>query len=171
VSIAKGAKYLPLLLTLIVIVVDQITKALVVRFIPAYRIGAVFFGGILRIIDVRNHGIAFSVGGSLPAGVRGIIFAAFPIVVLLVLLVYYVRSSDLTILQRWAIAGILGGGCGNLIDRLFRPDGVVDFIDVRFFGIFGLERWPTFNVADSSVVVCGILLILTLFLQERRKHE
>ena len=84
---------------------------------------------------------------------------------------YYVRGREITTLQRWAIAGILGGGIGNLLDRLFRPGGVVDFIDVRFFGIFGLRRWPTFNVADSSVVVCGILLVLSLLLWEWRKHE
>ena len=71
------------------------------------------------------------------------------------------KSNDFTKLQRWAIAGIVGGGIGNLIDRIFRPEGVVDFIDVKFYGLFGMERWPTFNVADSAVVVCGILLIVS----------
>ena len=57
--------------------------------------------------------------------------------------------------------GIAGGGLGNLIDRFFRAEGVVDFIDIKFFGLFGLERWPTFNVADSAVVICGILLVIS----------
>ena len=39
--------------------------------------------------------------------------------------------------------------------------GVIDFIDVKFYGIFGLKRWPTFNVADSAVVVCGIMLVIS----------
>lgn len=164
-------KYLPFLLTFLIVAADQITKALVVRHIPLYRIGASFFGGLIRIIDVRNEGIAFSIGGNLSQNVRALFFSAFPIVVLAALLVYYVRGREITPLQRWAIAGVLGGGIGNLIDRLFRPGGVVDFIDVRFFGIFGLRRWPTFNVADSSVVVCGILLVLSLLLLEWRKHE
>ena len=60
-----------------------------------------------------------------------------------------------------SVCGIVGGGIGNLIDRFFRPEGVVDFIDVKFYGLFGMERWPTFNVADSAVVVCGILLIIS----------
>jgi signal peptidase II len=62
--------------------------------------------------------------------------------------------------------GILGGGLGNLADRIFRPAGVVDFIDVKFFGIFGFERWPTFNIADSAIVVCGILLLFTMLFQK-----
>ena len=62
------------------------------------------------------------------------------------------------------ICGIVGGGMGNLIDRFFRPAGVVDFIDVRFFGILGMDRWPTFNIADMSVVVCGILLLLSFII-------
>jgi uncharacterized protein (DUF342 family) len=57
--------------------------------------------------------------------------------------------------------GILGGGIGNLIDRFFRPAGVVDFIDCYFFGIFGMERWPTFNIADSAVVICGAIFVVS----------
>ncbi len=168
---ATVQKFLPFLLTFLIVAADQLTKALVVRYIPLYQIGASYLGGFLRIIDVRNEGIAFSIGGNLSQNIRAVFFSAIPIVVLAALLVYYVRGREITTLQRWAIAGILGGGIGNLLDRLFRPGGVVDFIDVRFFGIFGLRRWPTFNVADSSVVVCGILLVLSLLLWEWRKHE
>ena len=69
---------------------------------------------------------------------------------------------------------IVGGGLGNIIDRIFRPDGVIDFIDVKFFGIFGLNRWPTFNVADASVVVCGILMIISFcitFSKDSKKNK
>ena len=163
--------FLPFTLTAAIIAVDQMTKALIVEHIRPYTVGLSIGGGLLRIIQARNHGIAFSVGGGLPGELRAIFFAALPIAVLALLVVYYFRTRELSGLQRWAIAGILGGGVGNLIDRLFRPNGVVDFIDVRFFGIFGLERWPTFNVADSSVVVCGILLFVAFFIDGRRKHE
>ena len=78
--------------------------------------------------------------------------------------VIYFRNNEWNKLQRWAIMGIVGGGLGNLIDRFFRAEGVVDFIDVKFYGLFGLERWPTFNVADSAVVVCGILLIISFLI-------
>jgi len=71
----------------------------------------------------------------------------------------------------WFICGILGGGFGNLIDRFFRSEGVVDFIDVKFYGLFGLERWPTFNIADAAIVVCAFGLFIMIFLQERKEKR
>jgi signal peptidase II len=154
-------KLLPFILTIIVIVLDQITKALVVSFIPPYKIGAQFLGDFLRLIHVYNPGVAFSIGAAWPDLLRRIAFSIMPLIFLAIVIVVYMKSNDFTKLQRWAIAGIVGGGIGNLIDRIFRPEGVVDFIDVKFYGLFGMERWPTFNVADSAVVVCGILLIVS----------
>ena len=154
-------KLLPFILTIIVIVLDQITKALVVSFIPPYKIGAQFLGDFLRLIHVYNPGVAFSIGASWPDLLRRIAFSIMPLIFLAIVIVVYMKSNDFTKLQRWAIAGIVGGGIGNLIDRIFRSEGVVDFIDVKFYGLFGMERWPTFNVADSAVVVCGILLIVS----------
>ena len=161
----------PFILTAVIVLVDQISKALVVHFVPEDHIGAYLFGDNLRIIHVRNHGIAFSMGVGLPAELRSLFFAILPIIIVVLLVIYYFRTNELSRLQRWAIAGIVGGGIGNLIDRVVRPDGVVDFIDAKFFGIFGLDRWPTFNLADSSVVVCGILLIIAFFVDEGRKRE
>ena len=66
---------------------------------------------------------------------------------------------------------ICGGGFGNLIDRFFRSEGVIDFIDVKFYGLFGLERWPTFNIADSAVVVCGILLLISFATSFKKDSE
>lgn len=156
----KG-RLVPLILTIIVFMMDQGSKLLVVRNIPPYSIGASFFGDFLRIIHVYNPGIAFSMGNSLPDAARGMLFAVAPLVVLVVVLVIYFRNNEFTFFQRWAIAGIVGGGLGNIYDRFFRPEGVVDFIDVKFYGLFGLERWPTFNVADAAVLICGFLLIIS----------
>lgn len=155
------SKLLPLILTVVVIVLDQITKVLVCRFIPVNTIGTQFLGDFLRIIHVRNPGVAFSFGARWSDAVRRLAFSIIPIIVLGIVLGVYFRNNDFTKLQRWAICGVVGGGFGNIIDRVFRPDGVVDFIDVKFYGLFGLERWPTFNVADSAVVVCGILLVIS----------
>jgi signal peptidase II len=154
-------KLIPLLLSILLFVIDQITKLLIVRFIPPYTIGASFFGDFLRIIHVTNPGIAFSLGNALPGGARHLLFALAPLGVIVLVLVVYFRSKDLSTLQRWAIAGIIGGGLGNIFDRFFRKQGVVDFIDVKFYGLFGLERWPTFNVADMSVLISGFILILS----------
>jgi len=101
--------------------------------------------------------------------VRPALFIALPIAVLAVFVWYYFRSDDFTRLQRWAFAGILGGGIGNLIDRIFRSEGVVDFISVKFYGFLGFERWPTFNIADSSVVVCCLLLLVTILFSFKKQ--
>lgn len=162
------SKLLPLSLALFVIILDQITKTLVVKNIPLYTIGAEFFGDFLRIIHVSNTGVAFSVGASWSDIVRFASFVIVPVIVIVLVFIVYFRNNEWSTLQRWAIMGIVGGGIGNLIDRAFRAEGVVDFIDVKFFGIFGLERWPTFNVADSAIIVFGILLAITFIISIKK---
>lgn len=154
-------KLLPFTLALAVILADQITKALIVKAIPLYTVGWSFAGDLVRIIHVANKGVAFSLGSSLSQSFRGVMFSFAPLVVIGIVIAVYFRNTEFNFFQRWCICGIVGGGIGNIIDRIFRPNGVVDFVDVKFFGIFGLERWPTFNIADASIVVCGILLIVS----------
>lgn len=155
------SKLLPLSLAALVVVLDQITKFLIVKNVPPYSIGAEFFGDFLRIIHVSNTGVAFSVGATWSDNLRRFLFSVIPVVVIALIFVIYFRNNEWNKFQRWTIMGILGGGIGNLIDRIFRAEGVVDFIDVKFYGIFGLERWPTFNVADSAVIICGIMLFIS----------
>lgn len=174
----KKEKLLPVSLTALIILLDQITKALVVKYIPRlsyYTDGCVIrvFGNFFRLIHVRNNAVAFSMGSSLPDNARHILFAILPLLVIIAGFIIYFRNNEFTKLQRWSICGLFGGGLGNLIDRFFRPDGVVDFLDV-YFPFFGLERWPTFNVADSAVVVCGILFIVSfarMYVQESKHNK
>jgi len=158
------ALFTPFILTAFVVLLDQATKAFVVRHWPqpGTFIKDVFDNEILIFFHVRNPAIAFSIGYGLPQPWRFILFVIVPIIVLILLTWYYFHTTEFSHLQRWAIAGIMGGGIGNIGDRIFRPDGVVDFISVKFFGIFGLERWPTFNVADASVVISCMLLLFTM---------
>jgi signal peptidase II len=163
---------LPLLLTGLIILVDQCSKSFIAAKWPiGSMIKDVFNNDFLQIIHVRNKVIAFSLGQNLPEAVRPALFIALPLLVLAVLLWYYFRSDDFTNVQRWATAGILGGGIGNLIDRILRPEGVVDFISVKFYGFLGFERWPTFNAADSSVVVCCLLLFATILFSFKKTKD
>jgi signal peptidase II len=172
------ARVLPLSLTGLIILVDQTVKAIIAKNwpIPAYKNGIeikdVFDNDFLVFYHVRNKAIAFSLGKGVPDFLRPVLFVALPLLVLGFLFWYYLKSDEFTRLQRWAMAGIIGGGIGNIIDRIFRPDGVVDFISVKFYGFLGFERWPTFNIADSSVVVCCIMLLLTMIIspQKNAKH-
>ena len=166
-------RFLPLLLTVIIIIIDQCSKAFIASRWPiGAMIKDVFNNDFLQIIHVRNKVIAFSLGQNLPESIRPVLFIILPLLVLAILLWYYFKSDDFTNTQRWAVAGIIGGGIGNLIDRIFRSEGVVDFISVKFYGFLGFERWPTFNIADSSVVVCCLLLFATiLFSFKKPKGE
>jgi signal peptidase II len=162
---------LPFLLTGLVVLIDQGIKTLIVLNWP--REGTVikdlFGNGVLMFYHVRNKAIAFSLGQNIPGFLRLPLFTVLPIVVLAFLLWYYFTSSEFRPIQRWAVAGIIGGGIGNIIDRIFRPAGVVDFISVKFYGILGMERWPTFNIADSSVVVCCLLLCVTILFSPKEQ--
>lgn len=161
-------KIRPFLLTGIVILVDQLVKGFIVKNWPLRNtnggefIKDIFNNDLLWIIHVRNKAIAFSLGHTLPDTLRPVLFIILPLLVLGFLCWYYFKTDDLSGVQRWAFTGIIGGGVGNIIDRIFRSDGVVDFISVKFYGFLGFDRWPTFNIADTSVVICGIILFLTI---------
>lgn len=171
------SKLLPFVLTAVIIVLDQITKLLVVRYIDYYTIGKSFLGGFINLIHVYNTGVAFSMGSSWGVFLRFVMFRLVPLVIIGIVIAVYFRNNEFSKLQRWSICGIIGGGLGNLIDRFFRPLGVVDFIDCKFFRIPGITpsgRWPTFNVADSAVVVCGIILLISfikLTIEDEKKAK
>ncbi|PIE98697.1 MAG: signal peptidase II [Treponema sp.] len=167
----KKEVFLPLLLTVLAFAFDQVTKVIVYAKAVPYQIHRSFFNGLFNIRLVFNKGAAFSLGSNFSETIRIVVLGTLPLIALVVIFIFYVKTKELTYMQRWFIAGILGGGLGNIFDRLVRPEGVVDFLDVKFFGIFGLERWPTFNVADSIVVVCGICLILTLLFGNKNSKQ
>jgi signal peptidase II len=165
-------KITPFSLTVFIILADQLTKIFIVKNWPQTGlIRDVFNNGFLWIYHVRNNAVAFSLGENFPDAVKPIAFIVIPILVLGFLVWYYLKSEEFSKIQRWAVAGIIGGGIGNIIDRIFRLDGVVDFISVRIYGLFGLDRWPTFNLADSSVVVCCILLLATILITSNKTKK
>lgn len=164
-------RYRPFLLSLLVLVVDQLTKAWVVATIPENTVGYKLFGDFLEIWHVRNTAIAFSVGTSLELPVKIVCFIILP-AILLGAVAYLVASDhkDMTERLRWILALFLGGGLGNLCDRMFRHLRVVDFMANRVYGLFGMEFWPTWNVADACLVASGILLAFSVLRSSRKKE-
>ena len=80
-------------------------------------------------------------------------------------IVYLYRTTDPRLrLRLAAMAAILGGALGNLVDRIFYGGHVVDFIDLGF----GSHRFYTFNVADIGVSIGGLILFLCILLEGRR---
>ena len=153
----------PFALTAAVVLLDQLSKAWVVATIAENSVGYRFFGDFLAIIHVRNTAIAFSMGVGLPSVVKILFFILLPLLLVTAVTILLVGNRvALKSSWRWVLALFLGGGIGNLIDRIFRSFRVVDFISVKVYGFLGFERWPTFNVADASLVVSGILLAALL---------
>lgn len=165
-------RYLPLSLTAFVIVLDQITKALVVAYIPENTVFRSYFGDFLEIVHVRNTAIAFSIGTGLDIPVKLVFFVVLPII-LMVLVIWCVISrktdADFTVFQKWCLAAIAGGGIGNLIDRCFRSLRVVDWISTDMYGFLGFDRFPTYNIADAAVTVSVCLLIVSYIIGEKKK--
>lgn len=170
-------KMLPFILGLVIIIIDQITKIWVAKNIPfyiytngtGYNVYKSFFDGFIEIIHVRNLGVAFSIGYTWPRVIRVIIFSGLPLIVMCYIIYWCLKSNDLSKLQRWCISAVVGGGIGNIIDRIFREYGVVDFISVKWFGwenawfeFLRWDRWPTFNFADAMIVVFGIIFVISL---------
>ena len=160
-----------LILSAGIIILDQATKLIVTLSVPRGR-GVAVIDDFFRIIHVQNPAIAFSIGRNLTAGTQRTLFGLLPLLVIVLLFLYYLFTRELlTGFQRWTFAALLGGGLGNYVDRIFRPAGVVDFLDFRFYGLLGMERWPTFNLADATVVVSGILLFISFLIPARHKEE
>jgi signal peptidase II len=134
---------------LFVVAADVISKAIVVAKMaghPPIRL----LGGALTITLTRNGGAAFSIGTSMT-----IVFTAIALGVV----IYILRTARNLRSIGWAITLglLLGGAAGNLLDRIFRAPGlfqghVVDWIQ--------LPDWPVFNLADSSIVIGGVLVVL-----------
>lgn len=132
---------------LAVLLADQATKALVAAAFAVGE-GTEVLGEWLRIVHWRNSGILF---GLLPRTAP-----AFALVSLLVIagLVWYHRQAGRGILLTLALALLLGGALGNLVDRL-RWGSVLDFVDM---GI-GAWRFYTYNVADAAITTAVVLLL------------
>jgi signal peptidase II len=137
----------------LVIALDQISKAVVVAVMPG-RDPIEILGGLITITYVRNPGASFSIGSGLT-----ILFTAIAVAVAVVI----VRSSTRLGSLGWALAlgGLLGGAVGNLLDRLTRSPGVargevIDWIDLIYFP-------PVFNLADVAITFSAAgLVVLSL---------
>lgn len=152
-------------LTFFILAADQISKFLVeknlkeglpVRLTPK----------LLWLRFTRNSGAAFS----LSVGSESLDRIIFSVISLLaVILVVYLLLKSRHPLERTGFALVLAGALGNLIDRIFKGE-VTDFIDCDFPDII-MQRWPIFNLADSSLVIAMVLLaVYYIFLDRSNKQ-
>ncbi len=126
-------------------VADQATKEIVAQTVPVGRQTVTLIDGYLWLSHVYNPGIAWGMFASHPAWITGIAIGTVALIIAAAALGRFSWPSYIV-----GLALVVGGAMGNLIDRLLRRQGVLDFIDVGW--------WPQFNLADAEVVVGAILV-------------
>jgi signal peptidase II len=114
-------------------------------------------GGVVELRYVENSGAFLSLGSSMPRPLRMAAFIAFPMIVLAGMIVYIARRRKTAWTVIAGLSFIVGGGCGNLIDRLLHDGRVSDFIIIGF----GPLHTGIFNLADFFVLAGCVLLLLT----------
>ena len=143
------------LLALVIIALDQASKYWAIIALSPFQPEAVM--PMFNFTLAFNSGAAFSFLSQAGDWHRWL-FAAFSLVMSIVLSIAITRSVPAKRLQLLALALILGGAVGNLIDRTFFGY-VIDFIDIYYKS----HHWPVFNIADSAICVGAFLLFVDLF--------
>ena len=147
-------KYIKLILVAgLVVLADQISKALILKYLPLHNSIAVI-AGFFDITHIRNPGGAFGLMANVGPTVRTVVFLIISTLAVGLILYFYSKTPSRYALLSTGFALIFGGAIGNLIDR-FRFGNVVDFLDV-YIGNF---HWPAFNIADSAITV-GIFIFI-----------
>jgi len=144
----------------VTLALDIVTKQLVVANIHLHeRIDVA--GSFIQLTLLYNQGGLFGI-------MQGyqLFFLAVSMVVLGLLVVYYVIEKNKSPLFCYSMALIMAGAIGNILDRLLRKPGVVDFI---YIGSDDFFRWPAFNVADAVIVAGAILLLIFYYIEEKKR--
>jgi len=166
-EIAKDIFFSFAWLIVLLFALDLITKWVVVTNMNEYQ-EIMVIENFFYIRLSFNQGAAFGLGNTGDVGWR-IFFIAVSAVIGTAMLVYYiVKYKTLTLISKIAVAMMIAGAYGNLVDRaLYWPSvvgfsGVVDFLSFEFWG----NRFATFNVADASLVVGVIILLLAIVIED-----
>lgn len=151
-----------LLVSLGVLVADQWSKWWVERTLPLHQPMEII-PGFLNFTHVQNTGVAFGMFAANGSSSGTLVLTALGLVALVVVGVYFWRTSIDDRLMLTSLALILGGAVGNLMDRI-AAGSVTDFIDAYV----GTYHWHTFNVADSAITIGICLMAVEILLSGRR---
>ena len=144
----------------VTLVSDQLTKLWVIEH---FHYGELFvvIPDFFNLTHVRNPGGAFSFLATMSEGIRQAFFMGTGLLAVVLLIAYFRRLDSRAWLSSIAIGSVLGGAIGNLTDRVLHGE-VIDFLDFRLIGGY---VWPTFNLADSWIVIGVALLMIEMFFE------
>jgi signal peptidase II len=154
-----------LLLIIINIGCDQLTKSIVRRKVMPFA-EIHLLDNHLTITKVENTGAFLSAGHVLPGIVRFIVLSLFPMAALLFGVYYVITRHHLSRLAFVGLSFIIGGGIGNVFDRMYHGS-VTDFLHIRF----GIFQTGIFNMADVSIMTGGGLLLLSWLLSKKKATD
>jgi len=147
-----------LLIAGVIVLLDQFTKALVLRYLPLYHSIAVI-PGFFDLTHVQNPGGAFGFLSASDPRLRRVVFLFISFLAVVLILWFYFKTPSTHPYLAAAFGMIIGGAAGNLVDRV-RFGKVTDFFDFYV----GNLHWPAFNIADSAITIgIGIFLLHLLF--------
>ena len=151
-------KYLQLLLiSNILIILDQITKFWVTLHIPMhYSISVI--EGFFSITHIRNAGVAFGLFAGYESEYKALFFIVISTIAIIAILCIFHQTPDDKRAVRFGLILIFSGAIGNLIDRIVHKE-VIDFLDFFYRGF----HWPSFNIADSCITIGVSFMIFDLF--------
>ncbi len=148
------ALFIVMAISAVVAVLDQVSKNIALSAMEPGEQHPVI-PGFFNIVLVFNRGAAFGMFSGLDDGIRHYALGAATLLALCAVFYFLYKEFKKSAISRFALALILGGAVGNIIDRVGRGE-VVDFLDFYF----SEYHWPAFNVADSAICVgVGLLLL------------
>ena len=155
------------LVILAIVLLDQIVKTLVVaRFELGERVPVI--SGLFDLTYTLNPGGVWGLGRDLAMLPRTIVFLALPVAITALAIYYAWCLPAADRFRHAAIALVIGGAIGNLIDRLrLDPPAVIDFLLFHFRGHY----WPAFNIADSAICVGVAALLISSFFEDSGPDE
>lgn len=118
------------------------------------------------LTNVENTGAALSLGSNLRPGLKVVFLQIFPLLIMLLMFLYILREKEISKLNLVAFSFIIGGGIGNIYDRILY-NSVTDFMYLEF----GELHTGIFNMADVSVVIGTLLILLNSLLSEIQKYQ
>ena len=139
--------------------IDQVLKQIVINTLEIGQ-SVPLIEGVFHFTYIRNFGAAFSILQNRQVfliAVTGIVMAAAAVIL-------FKNIKNMSRLASFSLAAVIGGGIGNIIDRI-RLGYVVDFLDFKFID------FPVFNFADCCVVVGAFALVAAVFVSDRKDRE